>query len=325
MSAAPEYGQKLGDYTVDELRHLLKKEETRLSTLKMHMQTKKSEKEGTTLDDMGGVVRVFSDEEKAKIKEVFDRVDTDGSGYLDIEELGKVIFGLGVRLGGVELLQAHKELDANGDGRVSFEEFLDWWGSDVSRGRYKGTALAQLKGRLVTDRKGNAGEKLRKTVKEFNERKVKLDTSLDIGDCGKPLTKLCADVKPGDARVFQRRVDEVVNLDNLTEWLANPYSIAADLWLGYKAHKQHSVIYADARFAIAPEKRSTVEKIIDLFKQEHLKQLARHIADEGIPSEGQEAFEVLQKAGISKEGDEEREYWDNEQTKNFRKHCTTLV
>jgi Ca2+-binding EF-hand superfamily protein len=78
---------------------------------------------------------------------VFQKYDTDDSGFIDVGELGKVsillainkccvywstlsctilqmIYDMGHKLNEVELVAATQQLDKNGDGRISYEEFM---------------------------------------------------------------------------------------------------------------------------------------------------------------------------------------------------------
>jgi len=64
-------------------------------------------------------------------KIAFDAIDRDGNGFLEPREVSQVARVLGINLSEEELSQAFLELDKNGDGRVSLEEFEDWWNQDL--------------------------------------------------------------------------------------------------------------------------------------------------------------------------------------------------
>ena len=52
----------------------------------------------------------------------------DKSGYLDEEEIGQAARRLGFPFGSkAELQAAFQRLDADGNGRITLEEFCDWW------------------------------------------------------------------------------------------------------------------------------------------------------------------------------------------------------
>ena len=65
------------------------------------------------------------------VEEVFEALDIDGSGSLDLEEIekGAGILGakLGYAIGQAELAKELATLDEDGDGTVSFEEFVVFW------------------------------------------------------------------------------------------------------------------------------------------------------------------------------------------------------
>eukprot|EP01052_Picozoa_sp_SAG31_P040627 SAG31_NODE_5930_length_2253_cov_1.243733_3_plen_302_part_00 len=64
----------------------------------------------------------------AEAKAAFKRIDTDGGGTLDRNELTAVLTsksqGFGMELSAAELEDAFAELDENGDGAISLEEFV---------------------------------------------------------------------------------------------------------------------------------------------------------------------------------------------------------
>jgi hypothetical protein len=61
------------------------------------------------------------------IKNVFDHFDHDKSGFIDLKELTEVAKELGVVLPAAEAEMLYKELDTNKDGKISFQEFTEWW------------------------------------------------------------------------------------------------------------------------------------------------------------------------------------------------------
>eukprot|EP01052_Picozoa_sp_SAG31_P015038 SAG31_NODE_955_length_10799_cov_6.576636_5_plen_102_part_00 len=59
---------------------------------------------------------------------IFNLFDADGGGSLDEHEISALAKCLGGRkLSSVELAAAMEEMDADGGGDVSFEEFYSWW------------------------------------------------------------------------------------------------------------------------------------------------------------------------------------------------------
>jgi hypothetical protein len=61
------------------------------------------------------------------MKKVFKAFDTDNSDYIDSAELKEVAKELGKPLDAAELDECLKDLDQNKDGKISYEEFSQWW------------------------------------------------------------------------------------------------------------------------------------------------------------------------------------------------------
>jgi hypothetical protein len=65
---------------------------------------------------------------------LFGLLDKDNSGFLDKEEVKKLCKEMGRRLGAQQLDDAMAEMDADGSGKVEFEEFEQWWGQQKGGG-----------------------------------------------------------------------------------------------------------------------------------------------------------------------------------------------
>jgi nitroreductase len=59
--------------------------------------------------------------------EVFDSVDTNGSGTIDSSEMGELLRMLDIEAAGDEVGALFKYLDGDGNGEIDFEEFLPWY------------------------------------------------------------------------------------------------------------------------------------------------------------------------------------------------------
>lgn len=70
--------------------------------------------------------------EAANCREIFEEFDVENSGDLTPEELQKVCATLGNLLGKEGIDDLYAELDEDGDGTVSLEEFENWWERDVA-------------------------------------------------------------------------------------------------------------------------------------------------------------------------------------------------
>mmetsp|Transcript_7901 Transcript_7901/g.13088 ORF Transcript_7901/g.13088 Transcript_7901/m.13088 type:complete len:257 (-) Transcript_7901:31-801(-) len=67
----------------------------------------------------------------------FAQYDKDKSGYLDSKELALLCKSIGSVLTLNELESAIFVMDKNSDGRISYEEFIDWWKNKDSEGLYQ--------------------------------------------------------------------------------------------------------------------------------------------------------------------------------------------
>ncbi|WP_317621153.1 EF-hand domain-containing protein [Streptomyces sp. CBMA123] len=78
------------------------------------------------------------------LRAVFTAADTDGSGFLEFDEY-RAVFG-GPRVHPVELSDGFRQLDTDGDGRITLEEFLRGF-TEFFTARADSTSGAQLLGR----------------------------------------------------------------------------------------------------------------------------------------------------------------------------------
>lgn len=62
-----------------------------------------------------------------KIKEIFEMYDEDKSGSLETMEVGMVLQSLGVQMSEEEVQQCAIDIDADGSGTITFEEFSTWF------------------------------------------------------------------------------------------------------------------------------------------------------------------------------------------------------
>lgn len=60
-------------------------------------------------------------------RKIFADMDKDGSGGLDARELKALLSSLGRKVTKKQVAASHAEMDLNGDGDISLDEFIVWW------------------------------------------------------------------------------------------------------------------------------------------------------------------------------------------------------
>ena len=65
--------------------------------------------------------------EQKKLRQIWKKVDADGSGELDWDELREVFKMMGREMNDKEMDKALNEIDKDGGGEVDFDEFSKWW------------------------------------------------------------------------------------------------------------------------------------------------------------------------------------------------------
>lgn len=66
-------------------------------------------------------------EELAELRENYDRFDSDGDGWIVLKEFAHLLQLLDADLSKDECALAFESADEDGDGSISFEEFMKWW------------------------------------------------------------------------------------------------------------------------------------------------------------------------------------------------------
>jgi Ca2+-binding EF-hand superfamily protein len=69
----------------------------------------------------------LSTEQLAELRQNFDLVDRNGDGWIIGGEFIALLQSLDEELSRDECLLAFEATDADGDGSISFEEFIEWW------------------------------------------------------------------------------------------------------------------------------------------------------------------------------------------------------
>ena len=84
------------------------------------------DKNGTV--DFPEFVELMRKREQHEILETFHAIDNDGSGKLSTKELKDVMKSFGEKLTDAQLEEMFKNADADGDGQVDYQEFLNVMG-----------------------------------------------------------------------------------------------------------------------------------------------------------------------------------------------------
>lgn len=67
-----------------------------------------------------------------EFREIFNLIDTDGSGCISPEELGALIEQVGLKITQEELDELVHEIDVDGSGEIDFQEFLETMSRDIN-------------------------------------------------------------------------------------------------------------------------------------------------------------------------------------------------
>ena len=70
---------------------------------------------------------MFASIEETQLQSVWKRVDADGSGLLDADEVRQVMKDMGMELDDAEFAATMKQIDRDGSGELDYDEFLNWW------------------------------------------------------------------------------------------------------------------------------------------------------------------------------------------------------
>ena len=65
--------------------------------------------------------------ELSELRQSFDACDSNGDGWIVSKEFSILLHSLDQELSDDECLLAFELTDADGDGSISFEEFMGWW------------------------------------------------------------------------------------------------------------------------------------------------------------------------------------------------------
>ena len=90
-------------------------------------------------------------QQEAIAKNTFKKFDADGSGCLDVSELGSLTKALGADFSSEELADAVKEIDGDASGMIDISEFLAWW-TNRAAGNRNNSSMISLKMRKLAQK-----------------------------------------------------------------------------------------------------------------------------------------------------------------------------
>lgn len=120
----------------------------------------------------------------SEVKAAFEEFDLDGSGYIEVDEFALLCTALDRPLDDSALHQTLSLLDTDGDGRISFHEFLQWWmQSEGEPGSPGFLNLQILRARLLARRSLNLVRRISSSgkVEAGNDKHMHLNASFDFG------------------------------------------------------------------------------------------------------------------------------------------------
>lgn len=88
--------------------------------------------------------RIGEKDPEKELRDAFRVFDTDNSGSIDKKELKRLMKKLGQALSEAELDAMMDEVDTNGDGEISFEEFKELMVGNATLGRHAATLIPQV-------------------------------------------------------------------------------------------------------------------------------------------------------------------------------------
>lgn len=153
-----------------------------------------------------------AEDEKTRIKAVFDKYDKDKSGAIDLKELHDLLKDLGADMKDEEVSLAMKSLDKDNNMTCNFDEFVSFWSSDPKCGGYSNMTLQFMKAalafqsRMDSMKDSKVGSKLMKPKGETPEAgniSFKVQTSVSPGMIGcEPKLSVNISIKPNEDKVI---------------------------------------------------------------------------------------------------------------------------
>ena len=149
---------------------------------------------------------------KPGMKQAFEQLDSDGSGYLDEEEVQQAVALLGFVANESQTSSLMAEMDPDGDGRVTLMEFSAWWDGNMTAGDPQS---ANQKLHRDFEKLRQKHEELKKSTKVVNHRHKATVSSLseEVGSL-KEKAKTAQSAQTDAAKVAARLQDSLDRADS---------------------------------------------------------------------------------------------------------------
>ena len=246
------------------------------------------------LDTMKAALRGHFSKEAVSVREAFDQLDVDDSGYLDEEEVEQAIAMLGFLADDVS--EVMKEMDPNGDGEVSFEEFEAWW-----KGNMEGDANSSGSSSAANQGDGDAA-----THEQLAELRRQLQAALAGGQ------PMMEEREASEATLERLKVAEAAEADARSQLAAMTKQLAevqtrlaateGTRGAGSGTHTQQEVAELRAKLDAAEQAASQTSDPMGMLAklQEYMERAARAEAEQAVVSrERDKALEELASARVS--------------------------
>lgn len=81
---------------------------------------------GAHSDSHGPLRRPLSGDDLADLEELFDEADEDGDQKIQFAEFSQLLDSLGADMEYEEMRSGFRKIDANRDGAIEFQDFVEW-------------------------------------------------------------------------------------------------------------------------------------------------------------------------------------------------------
>lgn len=85
--------------------------------------------DSVTMSGIYKAVQVSESDPNQELREIFGHYDRDEDGLIELPEFARICEASGMTMEEDELATGYAIVDADGDGKISWEEFKAWWRS----------------------------------------------------------------------------------------------------------------------------------------------------------------------------------------------------